>query len=310
MRWEDFHASGFEFYDNLNFLKAGLQNADILTTVSPTYAKEIQSPRFGFQLDGLLRRRSGDLFGILNGIDYSVWNPETDPLLPFHYSHTDMSGKKALKSVLQKEMGLPEKPDVPVIGMVSRLADQKGFGELCGPTYGSLYSICKSMDLQFIIVGTGAQWCEAELETLQQKLSNLKVRITFDNRLAHLVEAGSDFFLMPSRYEPCGLNQMYSLRYGTLPIVRRTGGLADTVDNYNEQTGSGNGFVFDDLTPQAIYDVVGWAVWAYYNRSDHIRAMRERAMQIRYSWKDSALRYAELYHWAIDRRLGRFPRTW
>jgi starch synthase len=207
-------------------------------------------------------------------------------------------------------MGLEVDPKLPVFAMISRLVDQKGFGELCGPTHGSLWSICHELDLQFVILGTGDAWCEEELATLADKLPNLSVALEYNDPLAHLIEAGADFFLMPSVYEPCGLSQMYSLRYGALPIVRRTGGLADTVENYDEKTGDGTGFVFDDLTPKAIENSAGWAVWAWYNRPQHIHDMRVRAMQQRFSWDASAARYVELYQGAIDRRLGRTPRTW
>lgn len=309
-RWEHFHNSGFEFYDNLNFLQAGLKNADIITTVSPTYSKEIQTAEFGFDMDGILRVRKNDLFGVLNGIDYEVWNPEKDPHLPANYSADDMSGKDTAKDKLQGKCGLLRDPNIPVIGMVTRLADQKGIGDLCGPGHGSLYSICSDFAVQVVIVGTGEKWCEEELKNLEGRLDNLKVFLAFDNALAHLVEGGSDFFLMPSRYEPCGLNQMYSLRYGTLPIVRRTGGLADTVENYDQFTGVGTGFIFDELSPRSIYDTAGWAVWAWFNRRKHIMEMRKRAMGKRFTWEKSAERYAELYRWALDRRTGIYPHSW
>ncbi len=310
LEWEHYHGSGFEFFGKLNLLKAGLRNADILTTVSPTYAREIQTVEYGHQMEGLLRHRSNDLFGVLNGMDYEAWNPENDPLIPQQYSETNLEGKARNKAALQEAFGLPDDPERPVIGIVSRLADQKGFGELCGPTHGSLYEICTDLELDVVVLGTGDRWCEEELMALADRLPNLGVKLAFDNALAHLVEAGSDFFLMPSRYEPCGLNQMYSLRYGTLPIVHRTGGLADTVENFDPETGEGTGFVFDLLTPRAIYDTVGWAVWTWYNRRDQIDAMRVRAMQKRFRWEDSAARYEELYQWAIDRRTGRVPRSW
>jgi len=307
--WEHYHGSGFEFFGRLNLLKAGLVNADVLTTVSPTYAREIQTPEFGHSLDGLLRHRAPDLFGVLNGIDYDEWNPETDPLIERNYSEKTLDDKKANTEALRREFGLDHAPERPVIGIVSRLVDQKGFGELCGPTYGSLYRICADLALDFVILGTGDRWCEEELESLASRLPNLAVRLEFDNRLAHLIEAGADFFLMPSRYEPCGLNQMYSLRYGTLPIVHRTGGLADTVENLDEEREMGTGFVFDELTPQAIYDTVGWAIWNWYNRRDRIDAMRVRAMGKRFSWEASAARYAEIYQEAVDRRTGLTPRV-
>ncbi|MCK5378787.1 MAG: glycogen synthase GlgA [Acidobacteria bacterium] len=308
--WEHYHGSGFEFFGQLNLLKAGLRNADILTTVSPTYAREIQTAEYGHQMDGLLRHRSEDLFGVLNGMDYEAWNPEDDPLIEKNYSYQTLERKAANTKALREEFGLEQDPARPVIGVVSRLADQKGFGDLCGPTHGSLYEICSDFEVDVVILGTGDSWCEEELRSLEARLPNLGVKLAFDNRLAHLVEAGSDFFLMPSRYEPCGLNQMYSLRYGTLPIVHRTGGLADTVKNLDPKTGDGTGFVFDLLTPRAIYDTVGWAVWTWYHRRDQIDGMRIRAMQQRFLWEDSAARYVELYQWAIDRRTGRVPRSW
>ena len=307
---EAYERSGLASPGGLNLLQAGILNADVLTTVSPTYAAEIQTPESGCGLDGLLRRRSPDLFGVLNGMDYEAWNPETDLHIPVNYSHRNLAGKAACKAALQEAVGLDLDPERPVIAMVSRLVEQKGFGALCGPTYGSLYRICDELALQFVILGTGEAWCEDELMVLAGKLPNLSVNLEFNDPLAHLIEAGADFFLMPSAYEPCGLSQMYSLRYGTLPIVRRTGGLADTVENYNQETGEGTGFVFDELTPAAIFDTVGWAVWAWYNQPRHITAMRRRAMQQRFSWTHSAARYAELYQWAVDRRLGRTPRTW
>jgi len=306
---ELYGTAGFESPNGINVLQAGIHNADILTTVSPTYAQEIQTPALGCGLDALLRRRNADLFGVLNGMDYEMWNPETDIRIAANYSHNDLSGKAINKAALQEAMGLDVDPTVPVFAMVSRLAEQKGFGELCGPTHGSLYSICSELELQFVILGTGEAWCEEELLVLDAKLPNLSVALEFNDPLAHLIEAGADFFLMPSVYEPCGLSQMYSLRYGTLPIVRRTGGLADTVENYNQHTAEGTGFVFDQLNPRAIADTVGWALWAWYNRSEDIVTMRRRAMQVRFPWEASALRYAELYQWAIDRRLGRTPRS-
>jgi starch synthase len=301
--WELFHGAGFEFYDKVNLLKAGLSSADSLTTVSPSYAREIQTPDGGFGLDGLLRSRSADLVGILNGVDLDEWDPETDLRIPARYSSAKMAGKDKCKAALQKEFGLPVSADRPLIGMVGRLSDQKGVVELFGPPGGSVFRICADMDVQIALVGSGEKWCEDEIRALSAKVPAFKARIGFDERLAHLVEAGSDFFLMPSRYEPCGLNQMFSLRYGTLPIVHRTGGLADTVENYNQETGAGTGFTFDDLTPRAIYDTVGWAVWAWYNRREHLRAMRERAMEKRFSWDHSAAEYAKLY----ARALGRPP---
>ncbi len=293
--WELFHGAGFEYYDAVNALKAGIACADGLSTVSPTYAREIQTPELGCTLDGLLRARGPDLVGILNGVDGVDWNPSSDPYIEARYSADDLSGKAACKAALQREFGLPEDPDKPLIGMVSRLTDQKGIGELFGPTYGCAAKLCQDMDLQFVVQGTGDPWCEAELQTLSERLPNFRAKIGYSERTAHMIEAGSDFFMMPSRYEPCGLNQMYSLRYGTLPIAHRTGGLSDTISNYNQETGAGTGFLFDHLTPRAVYDTTGWAVWAYYNRAEQLDAMRRRAMALDFSWDAAAREYEALY---------------
>jgi starch synthase len=279
----------------MNLLKAGISCADVINTVSPNYAEETKTAAYGFRLDGILRSRSRDYQGILNGIDTEIWNPEKDTCIPAPYSAKDMSGKAKAKEALQREFNLPPSPDTPVVGLISRLVGQKGVGELFGPAYGSAYPICRDMNLQFVVLGTGEAWCENEVRSLAGKLSNFKAIIGYSEKLSHLIEAGSDFFLMPSRYEPSGLNQMYSLVYGTIPIVRNTGGLADTVQNFDQDTGSGTGFMFNDLTPQAIYNTVGWAIWAYYNRRPQIEAMRRRGMQEDFSWDKSANKYLEMY---------------
>jgi starch synthase len=293
--WDVFYSAGFEDWDMMNLLKAGLYSADRINTVSPNYARETRMGAHGFRLDGVLRYRGDDYSGILNGIDTEVWNPKTDKLIPRPYSAEDMSGKAVAKEALQKEYGLPVDPSVPVVGMVTRLTEQKGVGELFGPAYGSAFSICRDMKLQLLLLGSGEPWCENEIISLSSRLTNFKAKIGYSEELSHLIEAGSDFFLMPSRYEPCGLNQMYSLAYGTLPIVRNTGGLADTVENFVQETGAGTGFIFDDLTPNAIYNTVGWAVWAWYNRREFIEAMRLRAMAQDFSWEKSAKKYLEIY---------------
>jgi starch synthase len=292
--WDVFFNAGFEDWDMMNLLKAGLYSADKINTVSPNYARETRMGAHGFRLDGVLRYRGNDYSGILNGIDTDLWNPRKDPFLPRPYSAADMAGKAKAKEALQKEFGLPVDASVPVIGMVTRLTEQKGVGELFGPAYGSAFSICRDMNLQLLLLGTGEPWCENEIMSLSSRLSNFKAKICYDEKFSHLVEAGSDFFLMPSRYEPCGLNQMYSLAYGTLPIVRNTGGLADTVENFDQETGAGTGFIFDDLTPNAIYNTIGWAVWAWYNRREYIEAMRLRAMAQDCSWEKTAKQYLEL----------------
>ncbi len=299
--WNFFYAAGFEDWDRINFLKAGLTSADMLTTVSPTYAQEIQTPSSGFRMDALLRHRSHDLVGILNGVDTDVWNPSKDTFIAENYSVKNLEGKAKDKAALQKRMGLPVDPDVPLFGIITRLADQKGVAELFAPTYGSMYKICTEMKVQVVVLGAGERWCEDELRALESKLPNFKAYIGYDESLSHQIEAGSDFFIMPSRYEPCGLNQMYSLLYGTLPIVRRTGGLADTVQNYNQETGEGTGFMFDELTPQSVFDTVGWAVYAWYNKKDHILAMQKRAMTQDFSWEASAEGYLEVYKKALSK---------
>ena len=251
--------STLEFSGALNFLKSGIITADKITTVSPTYAEEIKRPEFGFNMDGLLNYRERDLSGILNGVDYGDWHPEEDRYIaPDNYSVNDIRPKAVVKKRLQKMMGLEVKQKIPLVGIVTRLVEQKGIREMFEPGSGAIYSVCRDMNVQFAILGSGDTWCENELRVLSEKLPNLSVYIGYDNELAHIIEAGSDFFLMPSRYEPCGLNQIYSLAYGTLPIVRRTGGLADTVENYNAEKGSGTGFVFDDLRPDVIYSVMKW----------------------------------------------------
>ncbi|MDR2953130.1 MAG: glycogen synthase [Treponema sp.] len=293
--WDVFYRAGFEDWNMLNMLKAGLYSADKLNTVSPNYAEETKVQAHGFRLDGVLRYRSADYSGILNGIDSKVWNPAKDKYIPEPYSAKNMAGKAKAKEALQKEYGLPQNADVPVIGMVTRLTGQKGVGELFGPAYGSAWSICRDMDIQMVLLGSGESWCEHEIMSLASRLSNFKAKIGYSEKISHLIEAGSDFFLMPSLYEPCGLNQMYSLAYGTLPIVRRTGGLADTVENFNEDTGGGTGFMFDELNPSSIYNTAGWAVWAWYNRRADIEEMRLRGMKQNFSWEKSAEKYVELY---------------
>lgn len=295
LSWETLNPMEHSYESSINFMKCAILNADVVTTVSPTYAEEIKKQEFGHGMERLLKERSAILHGILNGADYTEWDPSRDPHIPVPYTADDLSGKAEARKLLQEKTGLPVRSDVPLIGLVSRLAAQKGFYELCDPHRGALRRICSEMAVQVVVLGTGEKWIEEELHKMSDHLPNLRVITTFSDTLAHLIEAGSDLFLMPSRYEPCGLNQIYSLRYGTLPIVRSTGGLADTVKNYNPETGEGTGFMFDTISPESIFHTTGWAVATWYERPEHFRAMQQRAMKEHFSWTDSAKQYAELY---------------
>ena len=308
--WNLYYGAGLEHNGAINLLQSALSCADMITTVSPTYAREIQTTEGGFGLDGLLRVRSDCVRGVLNGCDLDTWNPSKDKLLPANFDYKNLENKKKCKEELQKRMGLPVNPNVPVFGIVTRLADQKGIAEIFAPNYGCMYSMCKNMEIQFAVLGSGEKWCEQEINNLQNVLPNMRAFVGYDESLSHLIEAGSDFFLMPSRYEPCGLNQMYSILYGTLPIVRRTGGLADTVEQYNENTGDGTGFLFDSLTPEAVYNTVGWATYAYYNKKDHIKKMQERGMQKDFSWDRSVDGYVNVYSEALMRGCGINTADW
>ena len=295
--WEQFTFRGVEMNDRVNFLKGGLYNANILNTVSEGYADEIKTPLYGCGLENVLRERSADLFGILNGVDYTEWSPESDAYLAANYSADDMAGKTLCKAELQKALGLPAEASTPLLGVVSRMVKQKGIDFLAE----ALPDILK-LDLQLVMLGEGEPWAHFYFGGMAAKHPDkMKAIIGYDNALAHKIEAGADFFLMPSAFEPCGLNQMYSMRYGTLPIVRATGGLDDSVENYDERSLQGTGFKFRDLTAGALYDTVGWAVHTWYNRKDAIRNLRLNAMQKRFTWETAAGKYEELYRLAISR---------
>ncbi len=290
--------SPFEFWGQTNFLKAGIEYADLLSTVSKTYAAEIQSSaEFGYGLEGVLSKRKADLSGIVNGIDYDVWNPETDPYIPSHFSTGDLSGKAVCKAELQKAFGLPQRSKVPLIGIVSRLVDQKGLDLV-----GAAISEIGQMDLQIVVLGIGQQKYHDMFNrfALQYPLK-ISVRLEFENKLSHQIEAGCDMFLMPSRYEPCGLNQLYSLRYGTIPIVRSTGGLADTVMDYDPDSDKGTGFVFVDYSAGAMMAAVKRALNIY---ADHERwqGLMLRDMLQDCSWEKSATKYVQLYERIHSRR--------
>ncbi len=282
---------GLEFHGQLSFLKAGIRYADAITTVSPTYAREIQTAAFGGGLDGLLRARSADLTGILNGIDYSIWDPARDPHLASPYSVDHLDGKKANKAALQRAVGLPELADMPLLGVVGRLVEQKGIDLVID----AAESIVRS-PAQLVVLGDGPRHFVSALGALAQRHpAEIVARSGFDESLAHQVEAGADIFLMPSRFEPCGLNQLYSMRYGTPPIVRRTGGLADSV------TDQETGFVFDAPTADALLATVRRAIDAFRN-PDVWRALQRNGMARDFRWDASARRYLEVYGAALGRR--------
>ena len=299
--WSEFRPDSLEDFGGINPLKGGLYHATKLTTVSHRYAEEIRSSPGGAGLDAVARFRGADLIGILNGIDEHVWNPRADPTIAAPFMPDDMSGKAACKRALQRELGLAEDPRTPLIGVVSRLSEQKGTDVI-------LASLTRLLDLgaQIVVLGSGDPAAEGYLLMRSHHGDDrFRAWIGFSEGLAHRIEAGSDFFLMPSRFEPCGLNQMYSQRYGTLPIVRATGGLDDTVDNYDPATGTGTGFKFWDLSADSLVATFAWALDVYAKRPDHFRAMQKQAMEKRFGWDVAASRYAQVYEWAVDARLGR-----
>jgi starch synthase len=297
-------ADNLECLGGVNLLKGGLYHATRLTTVSPTYAREIAGPGFGFGLDPVIRHRAADLEGILNGVDADDWDPARDTLIPARYTADDLSGKATCKAGLQRDLGLDPDPGVPLVGVVSRLWDQKGLDLALEPLRQRL----RAGRLQLALLGSGDPALESAYRDLAAELpGRAAARIGYDNRLAHRIEAGADFFLMPSRFEPCGLNQLYSLAYGTLPIVRRTGGLADTVEAWSPGAAEATGIVFDHADGAAI----GWALdQALRLRHDfpaEFEAMRRRAMRRRFPWSAAATQYAACYAEAVRQRREAFP---
>lgn len=281
-----------EFHGSVNLLKGGIVFADYVTTVSPTYAREILTPEFGFGLDGVLRGCEHRLTGILNGIDIEQWNPETDPYLPAHYSVTNHAGKNICKGSLQREFRLPEK-DVPLVSVIARLTSQKG-----SDLIGNIIPDLMTQEVQLVVLGTGDPAHEKRFRMLQKRFpQQFGLVIGFDEGLAHRIEAGADIFLMPSRYEPCGLSQLYSLRYGTVPVVRKTGGLADTVVPFTPQdlqAGRATGFHVEDPTPEALLTVLIRAVTLYQDRATW-QQLVEAGMNTDVSWVRSAQAYDRLF---------------
>ncbi len=293
-----FHSDRLEFWGKVNFSKGGLVYADILNTVSERYSKEIQSNEFGCGLDGLLSSRAKDLYGILNGLDYTQWNPETDPTLPANFSVATLEKKAESKKKLLKLNKLTYSEDVPVLGLISRLADQKGFDIL-----SSVIDQILNMNVQFVLLGTGDPKYHDLFEALEKKYpKKMKASLKFDGALSQLVYAGSDMFLMPSHYEPCGLGQLISLKYGTVPIVRETGGLADTIIDADQDPKNGNGFMFSEYTGEALLDAVKRAVAGYSQNKKRWQAIQKRGMDADFSWGASARKYGELYQKALEKK--------
>ena len=298
--WRDFTVNGFEFWDRLSFLKAGVMFSDALTTVSPTYADEIQRREYGYGFDGVMRARADALVGILNGIDDEEWDPARDRFLPAPFAADDLAAKKKAKRALLESFGLPAERSLsrPVIGRVSRMTDQKGDDLLA-----ALAPQLPTLDAVFTIVGTG----DSRFETMWRSLAaaypdRFGVFIGFDERRAHLVEGGADVFLMPSRYEPCGLNQMYSMRYGTVPVVRAVGGLVDTVKPYNPKNAQGTGFLFSDYHPGALWDALQRALSVYRTQPKAWRRLQVNGMKKDFSWDRSAAEYVKVYKRVMSAR--------
>lgn len=281
--WSVFNIEGLEFYDRINILKGGMVFCDIINTVSPTYAKEIQGKEFGFGLEGVLSKRRDSVFGILNGLDYSIWNPEADKYIAKNFSAKSLAGKLKCREELEELYKLPKRKDVPLFGIVSRLAEQKGFDILAE----GIDEICH-LDLQLVILGTGDLKYHLIMEDMVKKYPHvISLALRFDDPLAHKIYAGSDLFLMPSKYEPCGLGQLISLRYGTIPLVFKTGGLADTVNR-------NNGFIFDKYSSLELIKTIKKAIAAYKDKSKWTSLVK-KAMEYDFSWDESAKHYFNLY---------------
>ncbi len=279
-----------EFYDKISFMKSGILYSDAISTVSEGYAEEILTPEFGCGLDGILKTRKKKLHGILNGADYSTWNPEHDKHLIRNYSPASLKPKMECKADLSKEFGIPFNEEAPMIGMITRLAEQKGIDVVVDAMEEIL-----ELGANFVILGTGDAKYNMLCESINKRFKGKAgARIAFDNGLAHRIEAGSDIFLMPSRYEPCGLNQMYSLKYATVPVVRSTGGLKDTVHDFNPKTKKGNGFVFKKVTTTDMLSALKRAVETYKDKKTW-SLLQANGLKCDFSWEASAKKYKELY---------------
>jgi len=289
--WDLFTISKMEYFGNVNFLKGALAYSDFITTVSRKYSQEIQTAEFGFGLEGVLKERAQTVTGILNGVDYEEWNPETDKFIAAHYSSEDLSGKVECKRDLLASFGLNQADEnAPVIGIVSRFAAQKGFDLI-----GQIVDRLALEDVLLTVLGSGDRLYEEMFMRLSRRVPNkIAVRIAYDNALAHKIEAGADMFLMPSRYEPCGLNQIYSLKYGTPPIVRATGGLDDTIDPWDARTKKGTGFKFQEYTGEALLRTIHQALQLYRDQGSWQKLMRN-GMSKDFSWRVAAREYLRVY---------------
>jgi starch synthase len=300
--WQELTVDRLEFWGRLSFLKGGINDATVITTVSRTYADEIQTPEFGFGFDGILRARNRDLVGILNGIDAAEWDPRRDPFLPAPYGPDALEGKVAAKRAVLARYRLPDDAAAvarPLVGMISRMVDQKGF-DLIEEVADDL----SRLDATFVVLGTGdARYQDLWTTLAARHPEQIAAHIGFDEGLAHLIEGGADIFLMPSKFEPCGLNQMYSLRYGTLPVVRAVGGLADTVRDYSPGDAGSTGFAFTDYSGRALLDALGRAL-ALYRQPERWRAVQRAAMREDNSWDHSAREYVTIYERAINQGAG------
>ena len=297
---ELFNWKQLEYYGQVSFLKGGLVSADIVNTVSENYAREIQTEEYGMGLHGVLQERGEDVHGIINGVDYTTWTPETDEHLPENYSEADLSGKAECKEALQEEAGLPPKIDAPLVGMIGRLADQKGV-DLVADAFGRLMDL----GLQLVVLGTGEPKYHRLLEKMEQEYpDNVSAFLRFDEPLAHRIEAGADMFLMPSRFEPCGLNQLYSMKYGTVPVVSSTGGLVDTVVQYSKETmenGTATGFRFEPGDTDDMVAALQQGCSLFEDHPDRWKKLQKICMDQDWSWNKSARKYAEIYREASEK---------
>jgi starch synthase len=289
--WTHFNANELEEHDAVNLLKGGIVHADAINAVSKKYAQEIRTSEFGWGLNNLINEKAYKLYGILNGVDYEEWSPAVDGLITQTFDVETMKGKEVCKTQLQKDFHLPVREDVPLIGLVGRLAEQKGIRLLASAIWDLM-----DLDIQIVLLGAGEKWAENFFSEIATKFPHkFACYIGYRNDLAHQIEAGSDMFLMPSLFEPCGLNQIYSLRYGTIPIVRATGGLDDTIENYDNIHRSGTGFKFYDATSEALSGTVKWAVDVYTHDKEGFKQLQVNAMQKRFDWSEAAKGYEELY---------------